>query len=241
MINVWWIFKKEVAYYLRSPIGYVILALALLLNGILFNVFAIGTQSRLSSEVLSEFFLHTGGVIVAASIFVTMRLIAEERQNGTLILMLTSPVRDYELVLGKFLGGFFIIALLAGLTIYMPFLVLLNGKVSWGHIFAGYLGVLLVGSASVALGLLCSALAPNQLVAAISAAGVSLVFVLFWLISRVANPPLEELLAYLSIFDKHFRPFQRGLLSLQDFVFYLSLTYVALLVTTRVIESRRWS
>ena len=122
----------------------------------------------------------------------------------------------------------------------MPLLVMLNGKVSWGHIFAGYLGLMLIGSASLALGVLCSAISPNQLVAAILGAATVATFVLLWLLSRVASPPIEDLLAYMSIHDKHFRPFMRGLVSLQDVVFYLSLTYVSLLISTRVIEARRW-
>lgn len=241
MVNIWWILKRELAYYLRSPMGYIILAVALFLNGLLFNVWAIGTESRTSGQVLTEFFLHTGGVVMAASVFVTMRLIAEEKQNGTLILLMTSPVRDYQLVLGKFLGAFLFIALLALLTFYMPLLLLINGKISWGHILAGYLGVLLVGATAVSLGLLCSALAPNQLIAAVSSAAVFVAFVLFWLLSRIAEPPVSDVIRYLSIFDAHFRPFQRGLLSVKDTVFYLALTYTALLITTRVIEARRWS
>lgn len=241
MVNIWWILKRELAYYLRSPIGYIILAVALFLNGLLFNVWAIGTRARTSGEVLSEFFLHTGGVVMVASIFVTMRLIAEEKQNGTLVLLMTSPVKDYELVLGKYLGALAFVALLAALTFYMPLLLLINGKVSWGHIAAGYIGVLLIGSTSVALGLLSSALAPNQLVAAVSSAGIFVAFTLFWLLSRVAEPPMSDVIRYLSIFDAHYRPFQRGLLTVKDVVFYLALTYSALLISTRVLEARRWS
>lgn len=241
MTNVWWIMKREIAFYLRSPMGYVILSLALFLNGLLFNVWAIGTQSRASGQILTEFFLHTGGVIMVASIFVSMRLIAEEKQNKTLILLLTSPVRDHQLVLGKFLGGFCFVALLASLTIYMPLLLLINGKVSWGHIAAGYIGVLLVAASCVSLGLLCSALAPNQLVAAVSSAAVFVAFVLFWLLSRLADGVEADIIRYLSIFDEHFRPFQRGLLSVKDVVFYLALTFFALVASVRVVEARRWS
>ncbi|MEO0812901.1 MAG: ABC transporter permease, partial [Myxococcota bacterium] len=117
MTNIWWILKRELAYYLRSPMGYIVLAVALFMNGLLFNVWAIGTTSRTSGQVLSQFFLHTGGVVVFASVFVTMRLLAEEKQNGTLILLLTSPVRDHQLILGKFLGAFLFITLLAALVL----------------------------------------------------------------------------------------------------------------------------
>jgi len=129
---------------------------------------------------------------------------------------------------------------MTGLTIYMPLLVMVNGKVSLAHILAGYLGLMLIGAAAIALGLLCSAVAPNQLVAAVLGAAVVSTFILLWLLSRIASPPVEDLLAYLSLHDKHFRPFMRGIVSIQDVVFYVSLTYVALLVATRTVESRRW-
>jgi ABC-2 type transport system permease protein len=118
--------------------------------------------------------------------------------------------------------------------------VMWHGKISWGHIVAGYVGLMLLGSSALALGLLCSALAPNQLVAAILSAATVSGFILLWLLSRIASPPLENLIAYMSLHDKHFQPFMRGLVSIADVVFYVSLTYVALLWATRVIEARRW-
>jgi ABC-2 type transport system permease protein len=102
------------------------------------------------------------------------------------------------------------------------------------------MGSLLFSAAALALALLCSALAPSQLVAVILGAAVVLVFVLLWALSRVASPPIEDLLAYLSWHDKHFRPFMRGLVSIQDVVFYVSLIYVSLTMATRVLETRRW-
>ena len=132
------------------------------------------------------------------------------------------------------------VGILTACTVYMPALIFLNGKVSIGHIAAGYIGLILITSAATALVLLCSSLSPNQLVAAIAGASLVVTFVLLWLLSRIANPPLEELLAYLSIHDKHFRPFMRGIVSIQDVVFYISLTYVSLLISTRVLEARRW-
>jgi ABC-2 type transport system permease protein len=175
-----------------------------------------------------------------ASIFIAMRLIAEERQTGTMVLLTTSRVADYQIVLGKFLGALCFLAVMTALTAYMPALVMVRGKVSFGHIAAGYLGLMLIGSATIALGLLCSAIAPNQLVAAVLSAAVVAVFILLWLLSKVASPPVDGLIAYLSLHDKHFRPFMRGLISIQDVVFYVSLTYLALLMSTRVIEARRW-
>lgn len=232
--------RREVAAYLRSPMGFVIIAVVLMIDGLLFNAWALGATARRSSDVLEIFFYCASGTTVLASIFIAMRLIAEERQTGTLVLLATSPIRDWQLVLGKFLSAFIFLAIMTLATAYMPALVMVHGKVSLGHIVAGYTGLLLIGSASLALGLLCSALAPNQLVAAILSAAVISIFILLWLLSHIASPPLDVLLAYLSLHDKHFRPFMRGLISIQDVTFYLSLTYVALLCATRVLETRRW-
>lgn len=239
MRNVWTIFRRELGLYLRSPMGYIIVAVALAADGLLFNALALPGQRR-STEILADFMLWTGGISATAAVFIAMRLIAEERQSGTLTLLATSPVRDWQIVLGKFLGGLALIAVLNALTVYMPLLVLVHGKIAFGHVLAGYLGILLLAGAALALGLLCSAVAPNQLVALVLAGGVVLTFVLFWALSKIASPPVEDLVAYLSLFDKHFRPFMRGLVSVQDVVFYVTLTYVALVMATRVLETRRW-
>jgi ABC-2 type transport system permease protein len=240
MSNIGWIARRELAYYLRSPVGWIVIAAALAIDGFFFNVFAVGSGQHKSSEILEWFFLYTGGSSLFAAAFISMRLFAEERQTGTIVLLLTSPIKEFELVAGKFLSALIFLMIFVALTPYMPALILLHGKVSLAHILAGYFGVFLVAAAGLALGLLCSALAPNQLVAIISAAVLLFTFVLFWALSKIASPPVEDLLAYLSIFDKHFRPFMRGLISIQDVVFYVSLTYVALLTATRVMEARRW-
>ncbi|HET6343962.1 MAG TPA: ABC transporter permease [Myxococcota bacterium] len=241
MRGMQWIWRRELGAYLRSPMGYIIIAAVLMVDGLLFNALAVGGgQRRTSGEVLEYFFYCASGTTILASIFISMRLIAEERQTGTLVLLSTSPLRDWQLVAGKFAAALSFLGLMTALTVYMPLLVLVNGKISWGHIAAGYLGLMLIGSASLALGLLCSAMAPNQLVAAIGGSAVITVFILLWLLSRIASPPVEELIAYLSLHDKHFRPFMRGLVSIADVVFYITLTYVALLGATRVMEARRW-
>ena len=240
MNNVWWILRRELAFYLKAPIGYIIIAAALGLDGLFFNGLAVGSGARKSNDVLEMFFLYTGGTILAAGVFVGMRLIAEERQTGTFTLLATSPIREWQLVLGKYLSALTFLAVMTGLTLHMPLLLMVNGKISLAHIVAGYLGVLLLASAGIALFLVCSALSPNQLVAAVLGAGVAVAFTLLWFLSRIASPPVDELLAYMALFDKHFRPFMRGIISIQDVVFYLSLTYLGLVSATRIIEARRW-
>jgi ABC-2 type transport system permease protein len=241
MSNVWWILRREVGSFLRTPFGYIVIAAVLLIDGLLFNAWAVGGgMQRTSSEVLEIFFYCTSGTTLLGSIFIAMRTVAEERQTGTLVLLMTSPIKDWQLVLGKFLSAMTLVAAMTLLTAYMPALVMLHGKIAWGHIAAGYFGLMLLGGATIAIGLLCSALSPNQLIAAILGAGVVTIFLLMWLLSQIASPPIESLLAYLSLHNKHFKPFMQGIISVQDIVFYISLTYVALLCAVRVLEARRW-
>jgi ABC-2 type transport system permease protein len=240
MANIWWIIRRDLGTYLGSPLGYIILTSALALHGLFFNTVVLGQGSMLSEEVLTRFFFFASGINATASIFVAMRLISEEKQLGTLTLISTSPVKDHHFVLGKFFSGVFFIGLLTALTLYMPLLIFMHGKISLAHLGAGYLGLMLLCSAVIALGLFASAIAPNQLVALVVGALLVGIFWLFWFIAKVASPPFEDILAYLALHDKHFRPFMRGLISTRDIVFYLSLIYVALVATTRVVEARRW-
>ncbi len=239
MRNVYTILQRELSAYVRAPSSYLIVAASLMIDGLMFNAWALAGQAR-SSQVLEGFFYCTSGTTMLASIFIAMRLIAEERQSGTLTLLTTSPLRDWQLIVGKYLAALALLTGMTLLTLYMPALIMLHGKIAWGHVAVGYLGLLLLGSSTLALGLLGSALAPNQLVAVVLGAVLVSGFLLLWLLSRVASPPLDDLIAYLALHDRHFRPFMRGVLSTADVVFYLSLTYLALLGATRVMEARRW-
>jgi ABC-2 type transport system permease protein len=240
MNHVLHVAQRELGAYFKSPLGYMIIAAVLAVDGLLFNAVAVGTSSRTSGQVLEMFFFCASGTTLLASVFISMRLIAEDKQMGTWVLLATSPVPEWQWIAGKFLSALGFLCVMTALTFYMPMLVMWHGKIAWAHVLAGYAGLLLLGSAAVAWGMLCSALAPNQLVAAVLGAACITIFVLLWLLSRIASPPIDALIAYLSIHDKHFRPFMRGIISLQDVVFYVSLTYVGLLMATRVVESRRW-
>jgi ABC-2 type transport system permease protein len=240
MSNIAIITRRELAGYFRTPSFYLIAAATLVVQGLMFNTRALGTGARLSSQVLIEFLRDSSGTTTVAAVLLTMRLFAEERQAGTLVLLFTSPVREVEIVVGKFLSAFVVLSLLVLSSVYLPALIFVNGKVSLGHIAAGYLGLLLVGSATLALGVLGSALARTQLIAGVLAAVFIFVLFLAWAMSKVVDPPLGTLISYFSLYEKHFFPFMRGLLQLSDVVYYASLTYLALLASTRVIQSQRW-
>jgi ABC-2 type transport system permease protein len=232
--------RRELASYLGTLSGYVIIAIVLAIDGLLFNAFAVGGGSKRSSEVLSLFFYFSAGTTMVASVFISMRLLAEERQAGTLNLLYSSPVRDGEIVLGKFLAAFGFMAVLTLLTFYMPALVMVNGKVSFGHILAGYLGLLLLGSASLAIGTLGSALAKNQILAAVVSGCMVVALLVCWLLAKVTERPLSEVFSSLALYNEHFQPFQSGLVHVRDIIYYFAVTYVALFSAARVLEARRW-
>ena len=152
MNTVLLIARRELGAYLRTMSGYVIIAVMLFIDGLLFNAYAAQGGGKRSSEVLADFFTLTSGITLVGTVFLSMRLIAEERQTGTIALLYSAPVLDVEIVLGKFLASLAFLSVFFLATLYMPALVAVYGKVAPGHIAAGYLGLLLVGSAGLAIG-----------------------------------------------------------------------------------------
>jgi len=240
MRNVWLIARRELGGYLRTPSGYLIASATLLVSGLLFNTRAVGQGAKLSSQVLQDFLRDASGTTTVAAVLLAMRLFAEERQSGTATLLFTSPIRESQIVIGKFLSAFVVLTLLTLSSLYLPALIFVNGKVSLGHIAGGYLGLLLLGSATLSLGVLGSVLARNQLMAGVLAAVFITVLFLSWPLSTVVEGKLGTLIAYFSLYEKHFFPFMRGLVQLSDVVYYLSIVYISLLAATRALQSQRW-
>jgi len=232
--------RRELRAYLRSPFGYIVGAAMLLIDGLLFQGYALGAGPRLSADVLHDFFYFASGTTMVAAILLSMRLLAEERQTGTLVLLNTAPLRDSEIVAGKFLSAFAFVVLLTVLTAYMPLLILVNGRVSVGHVLVGYLGLMLLGGASVAIGLFGSALAKSQVLAAVIGAGILVAMLLLWLVGRVTDPPLNTFLAALALHNDRQNAFMKGLLRADNVVYYLAVTYFFLLAATKTLEARRW-
>lgn len=232
--------RRELGAYLRSMTGYVIAAAVLIVDGLLFNAFALGGNDKLSAEVMGLFFYFSSGTTIIASVFISMRLLAEERQTGTLVLLTSSPVHDWEIVLGKFLSAFVFLALITLATVYMPGLIFVNGKISFGHMAAGYLGLLLLGSATLAIGTFGSALARTQVLAAIFSGCIVVALIVCWLLAKVTEKPLSDVFIAMALHGRHFPPFQAGTVNMRDVVYYLMVTYVALFAAVRVMEARRW-
>jgi gliding motility-associated transport system permease protein len=239
MRSTFLIMRRELAAYLRSMSGYIIGALVLLVAGLLFNTRAL-TGEKLSAEVLYQFFYDTSGVVMVASVFISMRLFAEERQTGTLVLLASSPVHDWEIVIGKFLSALVFLALILLASVFMPLLIFVNGKISFGHMAAGYIGLLLIGSASLAIGTFGSSLARTQVLAAIFSGCLVVAMVVAWLLAKVTEAPLNDMFTALSLHGRHLPPFASGTIHLRDVGYYVVVTYLALFSATRVMEARRW-
>ncbi|MDE2981630.1 MAG: ABC transporter permease subunit [Gemmatimonadota bacterium] len=236
------IFRREFGAYVRSPMGYIVAAVVLLLDGILFYALALGprTGELLSGEVLMRFFYYASGLTAIAAVALSIRLIAEERAAGTQLLLNTSPVRDWEIVLGKFLSALAFLSAITVATLYMPLMILVNGKIAFGHIVVGYLGLTFLGAAVLSIGLFATALTRHQLVAAASASVITGTLFLLWPLSQMVGPPLSRVFAALAIHGRHWAGFQQGLFHLRDIVYYVALTYFFLYAATKVMEAKRW-
>lgn len=240
MSTVMLIARREFGSYFRSWLGPVLVAGVLLLDGLLFNWFNGVDQKLLSGQVLQQFFYNTSGPTMIAAVLLTIRLLSEERQTGTLVLLNTSPVKDRDIVIGKFLAAYGVLAIATLLSLYMPLWLFVHGKVAVGHIVVGYLGLLLLGAAVTAIGVFGSALASSQVVAAIITAILAAIFVLLWMVAKVASPPINTFLSALAVHHENFRPFMQGILTPQGVIFYVVFTYAFLFASIKVLEARRW-
>ncbi|MCX5742641.1 MAG: ABC transporter permease [Proteobacteria bacterium] len=234
------ILRRELGAYLRSPFAWVIAFVLLLIDGILFQSQALAGE-QLSAIVLEKFFWTSSGIAMAAGLLLSFRLISEERQNHSLVLLNTSPVRDAEIVVGKFLAAFVFLGVLLVLSLYMPLLIKVNGKISGAQIIVGYLGLLLIGSAALAIGMFASALAKNQLVAGVAATAMLFLMVLLFPFAKKLGDPVRPILQDLDLWWVHFQSgFMRGVLNLKDIVYYVAVTYFFLLLSVKALEAKRW-
>jgi ABC-2 type transport system permease protein len=239
MNKIWLIARRELGAYFTTWMGYIIVCFALLLDGVFFNVYAIGDEAKLSSEVLRDFFFISSGIGMVAAVFLAMRLLAEEKQTGTIVLFYTSPLSERQLVYGKFLSALVMFLILQVLSIYLPSLIFLEGKVSLGHMAAGYLGVTLLGAGVLAISLFASVISPNQLIAGITAAAFTVFFLVMWLLSYRVDEPFREIFSYMSIHNQRFSPFMNGILHTRDVIYYASLIFFFLECSIKSLETRR--
>ena len=249
MRNIWIIAKREFNHYFISPIAYVVAFMILLTIGIIFainifyfiqNAFQAFGQTPDISPITGAF----GFLLVLSIPALTMRLLADEARMGTLELLLTAPVRDFELVAGKWLGGLLFILTILAVTLVYP--LILNSLVTPGIdqqlVISSYLGVILVAAAFLALGVGISAIFTNQVAAFFIT--LSVFVLLWWLIgfpAQVLQGTGAELFRYLSMQTHFYDAFNVGNINLTDIVYFLSLIALGLFIGTTAVEVRRWS
>ena len=235
------IYRRELGTYLRSPYGWVIASVVLLIIGLLFQGFVLGGRDMLSANVLEGFLNYASGIPLFAGVLLSFRLLSEERQTNSMVLLNTAPVRDSDIVLGKFFAALTFLAIVLALSIYMPILIKVNGKITWTHVIVGYFGMLLLGSATMAIGLFGSALTRNQLIAAVIAAAMVATLVFLYFVGAKVDSPIREVIEQLSLWWVHYHTsFERGHLNLKDIIYYVAVTYFFLLLAIKTLEAKRW-
>ncbi|MBI4817221.1 MAG: ABC transporter permease subunit [Deltaproteobacteria bacterium] len=235
------IVRREMATYFGTYSGYVIGSLMLLVYGLFFNTRAVGTTARYSSDVLSNFFEDASGITLVAALLISMRLLAEERRSGTLVLLMNSSLSEGQIIFAKYLSALAFLGTLVLASVYMPLLIFIRGKVTIGHMFAGYLGLMLLGSAVIAIGTFASTLSRSQVVSAVVGGAITAFLVVLWLVARLVDGTLGDVVNYMALHNIHFRPFMNGVVSSRDVAFYVSVTLVFLALARASLEARRWS
>jgi ABC-2 type transport system permease protein len=246
MKNVPTLLRRELNAYFASVLGYVVLMFFLVVMGVTFAVIVgylnRGPTQLTAMKIMFSMFWLPSLVVVP---MITMRLLAEEKRAGTLEMLMTAPVTDFEVVGAKYLGAVALYGLMWALSGFYV-LILRRFSVSstpldLGPIFSGYLGVLLIGQFFIAIGVLASSMTKNQIAAALMCFAVVflLLIVLNWLTFLFQSGPFGNVFRLLSPFE-HMEDFARGIVDARPLVLYLSGTVLALFVATRVVESRKW-
>ena len=241
MKNIRVIAGKEFRGYLNSPMAYIIICVFLLVTGTFFSNY-LKTISYTDTTIKG--FLQLAPVLLLLfGAIITMRSLSEEKKLGTWELLLTSPVRDAEVVMGKFFAAVGIMAIMLVLTMYYPLLfAVFKAHPDWGPIWTSYLGLLLLGSAAVAIGIFVSSLTNNQIIAAVVTGGI--LFAL-WYLNTIATAnympkALGQVLNYFSL-KYHSAPFGIGIIDTRGVIYYLSLIALFLYATVRSLENGRWN
>jgi len=228
--------KREFTGYFNSPAAYIVICLFMVVMGLFFwNPFFLINRASVRSmfDLMSVLLLPTAPAM-------TMGLLAEEKRTGTVEILLTMPLKDTEVVIGKFLGALGLLVVLLLLTLPYPMSVSTLGHLDWGPVLAGYLGVLLQGSAMLAIGLLASSWTENQLIAFFSG---GMICFAFWIMGRFLPFVPQNVATTLEwfSFDFHYDNLVRGVIDSRDVLFFLSVIGFGLALAFRSLESRRWS
>jgi gliding motility-associated transport system permease protein len=254
MNNILAIAHKELKSYFSTPIAYVVIGFFALLFGYFFYAMLVifnqqsaqfggaeGGAVDINQQLIRPLFLNASVILLFVLPLITMRTYSEEKRSGTIELLLTSPVTDVEIILGKFLGAMALYAAMLAITV-IHMLVLFsyaNPKPEWTVPVIGYIGLLLMGGCFISVGLLISSLTKNQIVSGMVTFAV---FLLLWVINWIASftgPTTQSVLNYLSITD-HFDDFTRGIVDTKHLIYYFSVMSFGLFLTARSVDTERW-
>jgi ABC-2 type transport system permease protein len=252
MRNVLTISGKELRSYFAQPIAYVLIGFFALLYGWFYYVplaffnrqsmqmgMGFGGTMNINQMLITPVLTNTSVILLFIMPMVTMRTYSEEKRSGTIELLLTAPLTDTQIILGKFLGAMGLFATMLAITFVHIGLLFLYGNPDWKPVLSGYLGLLLMGGSFLSMGLLCSSLTKNQIVAGMATFAV---FLMLWVINWIGSfvgPTASSVLAHLSITD-HFDDFARGVIDTKHVIYYLSVMTFGLFLTAKAVDSERW-
>lgn len=230
------IYRREMLAFFVSPVAYIVSCVFLAAAGYLFSITLFYTHEA----SLYGFFGNLKSVLLLVTPILTMRLLAEEKKSGTDELLFTSPLTNYDVILGKYFAAVTLYLIMLVFTIEFPIVLKMYSKPDMGPIYSGYLGIFLFGSAFISAGLFASSLTKNQIVAAIISFGLLLIL---WLISwATVLIPFEwakGILTSLSLIE-HYNNFEKGAIDLADIFYYLSFCFVFIFLTNQVMEAKKW-
>ena len=251
MGNVLAIAQKELRGYFASPIGYIIVGFFTFLYGYFFVVMlnyfmtqsmqmgAMGGTQNINEMLIRPLMQNVTVILLFVMPAITMRTYSEEKRSGTIELLLTSPVTDLQIILGKFFGALALYGVMLAVTLIHVGVLFIYGNPEWKTIATGYLGLVLLGASFISIGLLVSSLTKNQVVAAVVTFALLL---FFWIISWIgtfSSPTINQLTTYLSIID-HGEDFWKGVIDTSHLIYYLSFITFGLFLTAKSVDSERW-
>jgi ABC-2 type transport system permease protein len=249
--NIIAIAEKELRSYFASPIAYIIIGLFALLFGWFFYVYLSffvqqssqmmmgGGAANINERMIRGVFLNSAVIVLFVMPMITMRTYSEEKRSGTIELLLTSPVTDFQIIMGKFLGALGLYAAMLLVTMLYMAILFIYSTPEWKPIATGYLGLLLMGGCFLSVGLFISSVTKNQIVAGFLTFAV---FLMLWVINWMADqsgPTMGAVLKYLSITD-HFDDFARGIIDTKHVVYYLTFITFGLFLTAKSVDMERW-
>jgi len=243
-MGLYYIFQRELRSYFQSFIAYVIVAVFLLLAGYFFYsdliMYVLWSFSKVDFQKIWEFYFNDVRYVLIIIIpLLTMRLFAEEKKLGTIELLWTYPIRDWELLAGKYLASLLLLCVMLGLTTVYPIITHLLYEIDIAPLFAGYLGLFLLGSSFITCGLLISSLTENQIVAALGTYGLLLMFWFLTWNEAIASEKVINILLNISLFDR-LLTFTKGAIDLKDLVFFINIHGFFLFLTMISLSARKW-